>query len=156
MAKSRTRPGDVVEIPTSKGLAYALYTHWNKEFGYLIQVLENLHRVRPKNIQEIFHGPISIVTFFPLQTAMRMGMVAVVGNIQIPDRLSKFPIFRAGFVSPATGKVSDWWFWDGEKEWRVGKITDKQKEMPIRAIWNDTMLIHRIESGWRSEKDVNT
>jgi hypothetical protein len=63
-------------------------------------------------------------------------------------------VFRAGVVDPAVGKVVDWWLWDGEKEWRVGSISDEQRKLPIRGCWNDTMLIKRIEEGWLPENDA--
>jgi len=41
----RVKIGDIIEIPTSKGLAYAQYTHNHKQrphFGALIRVLDGL------------------------------------------------------------------------------------------------------------------
>ena len=46
-----------------------------------------------------------------------------------------------------------WWLWDGEKEWQIGSITNEQRKLPIRQIWNDTMLIARLEQEWRPETD---
>ena len=56
-------------------------------------------------------------------------------------------------VDPQTGKVAIWWLWDGEKEWRVGSLDAKQRKLPIRSVWNDTMLIERIDAGWTAESD---
>jgi hypothetical protein len=50
-------------------------------------------------------------------------------------------------IFSAEGRNQVWWFWDGEKGWKVGKITAVQRKMPIRGIWNDTLVIENIESG---------
>ena len=65
-----------------------------------------------------------------------------------PSENKAFPVFRDGIADPRTEKVAVWWFWDGEKEWRVGKITPEQRKMPIRSLWNCKMLVERIEEGW--------
>ena len=62
-------------------------------------------------------------------------------------------LVRGGVIDPSTRKVKVWWLWDGEKEWRVGEITAEQRGLPIRGVWNDTLLIERIESGWTPETD---
>jgi hypothetical protein len=51
-------------------------------------------------------------------------------------------------VDPTTGQVTVWWLWDGSREWRVGSLAADQKKLPVRGIWNDTLLVERIESGW--------
>jgi hypothetical protein len=61
-------------------------------------------------------------------------------------------VSRGGTPDPKTKKVAVWWFWE-EKEWKVGELTSEQRKMPIRGIWNDTMLVHRIEIGWTPATD---
>jgi len=82
-----------------------------------------------------------------------MGLVSNVGNISVPANLLEFPVFRAGIADSTTGNARDWWLWDGENEWKVGKTTDQQRKDPIRGVWNDTMLRERIESRWTPETD---
>ncbi|WP_233212723.1 hypothetical protein [Collimonas sp. PA-H2] len=62
-------------------------------------------------------------------------------NCAIPEHSRNTPVFRAGVVDPATNKVETWWFWDGDKEWKVGAITEEQRKLPIRGSWNDTLLV---------------
>jgi hypothetical protein len=71
----RTRIGDVVEIPTAKGLAYAQYTHYHKdpsEFGELIRVLQGFYEKRPsrEELEEIVKKPHRFVIFFPIKYAV--------------------------------------------------------------------------------------
>lgn len=147
--------GDLVEISTPRGLAYAQYINSHKKYGALLRVFSGLHDRRLEHVK-FATGEVQFVCFFPLQAAVNREIVTVVGNELVPDEASAFPTFRAGVIDPATGKVAVWWFWDGEKEWRVGTLTPEQRSMPIRGVWNDTMLIERIVSGWRPETDPTT
>ncbi len=63
------------------------------------------------------------------------------------------PTFRTGVINPKTGKVDVWWLWDGNREWKIGAISEEQRKFPIRGSWNDTLFIERIEEGWLPEKD---
>lgn len=90
---------------------------------------------------------------FPVAAALKQGIVRKVVHCSIPEHACEPPLFRAGVVDPSTGKVETWWLWDGEKEWRVGAITEDQRRLPIRGSWNDTLRVKRIEEGWLPEKD---
>ena len=74
-------------------------------------------------------------TFFPLGAAVNRSIVSVVGNAPIPEKQKQFPLFRTGVADPKTKKVGIWWLWDGEN------------------VWNDTLLVERIETGWTPETD---
>jgi len=155
MAKPKI--GDIIEIPTSMGLAYAIYTHEHEQppkFGALLRVFDRLYPSRPDSLENVISDRVRFSTFFPLTAAIRQGIFEVVGNVSVPIELLEFPIFRDGIADPKTKKVKVWWLWDGEKETRVGNLTQEQRFYPIRAIWNDTMLVHRIESNWRPEDEV--
>ena len=50
MGRVRKKIGDVIEIPTSKGLAYVQYTHYHQAppvYGSLIRVLKGFYKARP-------------------------------------------------------------------------------------------------------------
>ena len=151
----RIKLGDIFEIATPKGLAYAQYTHKHKEFGELVRVFNGQHTVRPNDLRNVM-AEVQFLCFFPLQTAVNRDLVTIAGNAPIPKEAAEFPTFRSGIVDPTTGKVEQWWFWDGEKAWRVGTLTPKQRKMPIRGIWNDTLIIERIVDGWTAENDPRT
>lgn len=153
---SRIKLGDVVEIPTPKGLAYAQYINKHGKYGALLRVFSKTHRQRQLDLDTIVAGDVQFMCFFPLQAAVGKGIVTIVGNAPIPAETSEFPVFRAGVVDPATGKVAVWWLWDGKKEWRVGTLTLEQRRLPIRGVWNDTILVERVVSNWRPEIDPTT
>lgn len=151
----RVRPGDVVEIQTRAGLAYVQYTHEHETFGALVRVLPGFHRSRPSDFGPTVRQKERFTVFFPLQAAISRGIVQIAGHEDVPDHARDFPLFRAaGNVDFRTGRVLDWWLWDGEREWRVGQLTPEQWQLPAREIWNDTMLVHRIEAGWTPDQDM--
>jgi hypothetical protein len=144
----RLKLGDIIEIPTRKGLAFAQYTHHHPQFGWLIRVLPGFYPDRPPSLRQVVDQPARFSIFFPLAAAVNQGLFAKVGNEPIPERDRPFPIFRE--VMPGT-KV--WWLWDGERSWRVGDLTEEQRKMPLRWIVNHKALLDMIESGWTPERE---
>jgi len=150
----KVKIGDIIEIRTSKGLAYAIYTDRRTMYGALIRTFDRLYESRPEVIAEVLANPVGIVTFFPLQAAVNRRLVEVVGNVPVPDHLKAFPVFRiGGLPDPQTMKIKSWSLWDGENERHVDRLSPEQRRLPILGVWNDTILIDRIESGWRPEMD---
>lgn len=149
----RAQPGDIIEVSTAKGLAYVQYTHQHPTHGGLIRVFDAVFESRPSGFAEIVKGPVRFSTFFPVRAAVHRGIFKVVGHEVIAPQNAAFPIFRIGIEDPKSKKVALWWFWDGEREWAVGQITSEQRKMPLRAVWNATMLIERIETGWTPQDD---
>ena len=145
--------GDILEIATDKGRAYAQYTHENKLMGGLIRVFDAIHDSRQTDIADLVRGTVRFSTFLPVRQVVKQKIFLVVGNADITPENQMFPLFRAGAVNPKTRKVDQWWLWDGEKEWPIGSLTAEQRRLPIRGCWNDTFLIDRIEEGWTPEKD---
>lgn len=153
----RTRPqvGDVVEIPTPLGFAYAHYTHKHEKpprYGALLRVLPGFYQSRPSEFVSIVQREPQFITFFPLGAACNSGIVFVVANEAIPPAAQAFPIFRASARTPQG--YGPWWLWDGEKEWKVGNLKPEMKRYPIRGVVNDTLLVERIVQGWRHEHDA--
>lgn len=147
------RYGDVYSINASRGKAYLHYVCKMPPMGTLIRVLPGIHSEPPKVMGDLVAEWTNFWIFFPISAAENKGIIERVANFALPEHSKTPPLFRAGNRDPLTGKVVDWWFWDGEKEWRVGAITEDQRKLPIRGAWNDTMLIKRIEEGWLPEKD---
>lgn len=150
---AKIKIGDVVEIKTSKGLAYAQYTHKHKQYGALLRVFDGFYSHRPTIFTDIVNVRPKFSCFFPLTAAVDRNIVSIAGNVNVSNDMQVFPTFRAGVVDPSTKKVATWWLWDGEEEWRIGSLSENQRQLPIRGVWNDTFLIERIESGWTPETD---
>lgn len=150
----RATPGDVFEIATKRGLAYAQFTHRHPQYSQLIRVLRGVFDTRPDDLSALVSADAAFVTFFPLDGASKKGVVELVAHYPIPPEALAFPVFRTGIPDRTTRKVATWWFWDGEKEWMVGSITEAQRSMPIRAILTLPTLVDRIEAGWTPARDL--
>lgn len=154
MAK-RAKIGDLVEINTGVRLAYAQYTHRHPTLGALLRVFEGFYSERPEIADTILEHPVQFSAFFPLDYAIRKNIVQVAfAEHDIPAPLKRFPIFRTGMPSPETRKIEHWYTWDGESTHEIGRLSPEQARLPIRGTWNDTLLIERIEQGWRPEWQV--
>lgn len=149
----RKKIGDVIEILTSKGLAYVQYTHEHTKlpkWGSLIRILQGFYDIRPsqKELVELVKKPHRFRTFCPVYYGINTGDWKLVGNFPVPEFAQKFPIFKLSTALPGEDPLEKtWWLWDGEKEWKVGKLSlEEQKKYPLQKICNDTALIENIET----------
>jgi hypothetical protein len=146
----RPKIGDIIEIPTVRGLAYAQFMHKHPIYGALLRVIEGFHSLRPA-VQSVAQLPTQFVAFFPLGAAVSRRIFEIVGNEPVPLESREFPIFRSGTPDPNTKRVQTWWLWDGTNDWRVSELSPEQRKYPILGTWNDTLLIERIVQQWRHE-----
>lgn len=151
---NKPRIGDIMEIPTSKGLAYAQFTHNHREYGELMRVFDALFVERP-DLSAVVNSPVRFMAFFPLGPAVRRGIFKIVGNQAVAPQNLAFPLFRSKGLEDLTTGQAPWWLWDGEAEWKIGALAPEQKKLPIRGVWNDTLLIERIEQGWTADHDTS-
>ena len=91
--------------------------------------------------------------FCALTFALKDGICEVVGNVPVPEDARVLPLFRTTNNLGADMRAKEWWFWDGEKSWFVGKIRPTQRQMPLREIVTGVLFRERIEVGWRPATD---
>jgi hypothetical protein len=151
----KAKIGDIIEIPTSKGLAYAQYTHKHEKYGTLIRVFDGIFKSRPLDFTELTKKRHKYFMFSPIQPPINKGSFFIVGNTGIPEEARKFPIFRSG-LPDRNGKIEKWWLFDGNKDWWVGKLTPELRALPLEGIFTETALVYAIENGWTPETDINT
>lgn len=154
MAK-RAKIGDIIEIKISVGYAYMQYTQKDSMKGALIRVFKGTYKDPLENLSILEDKEIQFITFFPLQYAIKEGIVKVVGNMELREEFKKFPIFKNMLGQDLkTNKAKSWNLWDGEKIIGIIKppLTQEQKMLPISGTINDTMLIERIENEWTADK----
>lgn len=148
--------GDVIEIQTPKGLAYAQYTHENPEYGSLIRVLPGTHPSRPTNLTALVEQRERSYCFYSLPSLVREGAVEIVGHEAVPVWAQPFPLFRAwGLDFTKEGVISaSWYLWDGEHEWRADALTPDQANLSIVSVWGHAFLVERIVQGWEPKDDL--
>jgi hypothetical protein len=156
-AKSKRGPmtkiGDLIEIKSKCGLTYAIYTHRNKLMRDLIQIFDQTLQTRPSDLADLLPLPIRFCTFTHMPALVRSGVVSKIGNLGVPEHLQAFPLFRCEVRNFSTGKVFAWWLWDGQKEWKIGKLSSKQRKLPIRSAPSLDLLLQWLDTGWRPELD---
>jgi len=151
MAK-RIKLGDMLQVLTSEGVAYAQVTHKHPEFGFLIRIFQGFYSQQPKNFSAVVVGEVQFSAFFVAQAAVNQGLVSVVANVEVPEALKSFPIFRAR-SGGAGGSI---WLWDGTKHFRLErKLTADELKYPTDGIISAPLLVERIENGYRAELDEN-
>ncbi len=156
------RIGDVVEIATPQGFAYAQLTHDIPLEGELLRILPGLYASRPTDLAALVQQRERYVSFYPLRLALRSHYVTVVGGCEVPEvaivgpfaipaRNRPVPLFRAiggPGRHPVTGKINCWWLWDEERRWRVEGLTEKQRDLPVDGTPSHPDFIDNIVSGW--------
>jgi hypothetical protein len=156
--RKRPRIGDVIEIPTPSGLAYAHFTHRHDvppRYGAMIRVLPGLAPERPSDFAELVTRPLAFITFYPVGAACLQGLVRVVAHEPLPPSSQGFPTFRVAHRDLTGKNVGPWFLWDGSREWKVGELSaDELRSYPPRGVWNHTLLVERILAGWTHEQDA--
>jgi hypothetical protein len=149
---SRLEPGAVFEVRTPIGLAYGQVTHVHEQWGALCRMFKGFHDARP-DLSRIVDSKVQFKTFFPLKQAIRARIASLVGHSEVPSTDRRFPLFRAPGPTDRQGLIHGWWLWDGDREWKIQRLSPEQRRLPIREVINDTLLIERLQSGWAPEVD---
>ncbi|QFS83596.1 hypothetical protein FIU97_12210 [Roseivivax sp. THAF40] len=140
-------PGDVVEIHTGKGLAYAQITHNHGSYPSVVRALGGLFDTRPSDLAALVAGDSLFVAMIPLGSAMeRVGRsCAVVANIEVPDAQKAFPTFRMP-IRDKKGEIVYWWFWDGRGLSYDVELDAQQESLPMREVMTGARFIERLET----------
>ena len=147
MAK-KVKLGDILQVLTSKGVAYAQVTHRHPEYGFLIRIYPGFYNERPTDFLPVVAHEPSFSAFFPVQTAVNQGLVCVVANTPVPEQLQLFPTFRAR----AGGPGGSLWLWDGDEEYRLDRaFSPQEQKYPTRGIISAPLLVERIEKNYRTQ-----
>jgi hypothetical protein len=150
MAK-RIAIGDVIQINTSEGMAYAQVTHKHSRYGHLLRVFEGVFGSRPNELEEVVSTEVLFSTFFPVQKATSDGLLMVAGNWGVASKNLAFPVFR-GSARDKEGSRGPWWLWDGEREVMLTRgLTSEEERYPVRGIISFPLLVERAENGYRAE-----
>ena len=148
------RLGNVYELKTGRGLAYLQHTYEHPEYGSLIRVLPGLHESRPRDLSEVTKAKELYFVFFPVKAAARMRIVERVETCGIPQGSEKPAVMRRPGARAQDGRVKTWFINNGKSETLVTHLNEDQRDLSIMAIWNDTLLISRIESEWQPSHEV--
>ncbi len=161
--RKRPRIGDVIEIATPKGFAYAQFTHDHPIRGEVLRILPGLYATRPADLAALVQQRERYVTFYGLRSILmdnevtvvggrEVLEVAIVGLFPVPARNRPFPLFRSpGGDIQDNGEFPFWTLWDGwdgETAQRVERLTESQRDLPLSGNPSHPLFIDRIVTGW--------
>ena len=97
-AQARIRPrfGDIIEINTAKGFAYALYTHKHTDpprWGSVLRIIPGVFLTRPEAFQRLIELEPQFITFFPLGAACNRHIVRIVDSVMFQKTQRHFRRF---------------------------------------------------------------
>ena len=142
--------GDVFEVNTSKGKAYIHYVCNDKEIGELIRVLPGLFTEDLINLEELVSLKERYCVYFPLSFGYKKGLIKRVDNFSIekyekPQFMRSEHNIRGEFLGWHIVSTDSW-----ERK-LVKELTEEQKKYSPWGVWNDTLLIERLENDWKLE-----
>jgi hypothetical protein len=144
----RVRIGDVVEIRGQKGSYFAHYVLRQPGWGPLLWFFGKPWPDAPDDLRLTVSGVPTLIAFFPLAgSAGKLEFVRIAGNIPVPPDRAKLPLFKNGVEDPATGRVENWWLWDGEREWLVGRLSREQENLPQLQAINVAYFLELLGDG---------
>ena len=73
------------------------------------------------------------------------------GNFPVPEFAQKFPVFKNSMsLTKKEPEEEVWSLWDGDKSWKVGKLSlEEQKKYPMKKLCDVKALARNIETGKR-------
>jgi hypothetical protein len=145
--------GDVVEIVSKRGFAYAQYTQHHPEWNAVLRVFDRVFGERPSDWAMVVSLPVRFIVQFPLRSAVRQKAISVVGHAPVTPKNLDFPIFRRGMADPATGKVHRWWLWHGEGDYAPNLPLDKMRALSDHRSVDIEFLEHLIDSDWSPQRE---
>ena len=153
LQRKTVKVGDVFQILTSEGVCYGQVIHSHPEWKFVIAIFREFFSKEPKDFSSVVSQDPQIITTFLIQHAIRQGLFRLITNVPVSEKLQKFPIFRA--TNNLKGDDTLWFFWDGEKEWRIKRpLTAEEKKYPKGpSLPSAPLLIERIQKNYRVERD---
>jgi hypothetical protein len=148
----RPKPGDIFEVVVNTERRYVQVTHIHPEFGPLVRVISGSWS-SPPDLDALAQAPTEFVCFVRLGSRNPPHHLKYFGSYAVHADARDFPMFRSG-LSGRDKKVHVWWLWDGVKSWKIGALKPEQRDFPIRGIWDEEMLVERLENGWSPRSDI--
>ena len=149
--------GDIIEIPTIKGFAYALYTHddLRKYYDEMIRVLPGFFSTRPECFDFLVQEGEQFTTFTSIRLGLRYNQAEIVGNVAIPEWAKARPRFKAGSFPMPDGSCDPWWILNehGLNSTCVGKLTPEFQNLPLEQLDQISCVDKKKVLGWTNSED---
>lgn len=142
--------GDIFEIDTSRGKAYLHYIYRGSDRIELIRVLRGLYPDSLPDLEQLANTTEAFMVFFPLAAAARRKIVRRIDSFSAHG-FSKPKYMRT--THNIRGEFLGWFIVDTDtlKLELVKLLSPDQVQLSPWGVWNDTLLIERLENGWTLE-----
>lgn len=149
----RIKLGDVFKIETQKGNIYLQFADYKKGDCELVRVLEIEQGEDNEQVEYEIGKKELFLVHFPLKVAYKQGIIRFIENFNLP---SSFEVPKK-MRSPYTDKDGNILYWhivdcDTLEREKVYCLSEEQKKLSPWGMWNDTLLIERLNEGWSLEK----
>jgi hypothetical protein len=161
MTKKKASVGDIVEIKTPVGFAYAQYTHPSGTTGELVRVLPGLYRNRPSDLAQMARQKEIYFVFYILNYALRADQAEIVSNQPVPEWAKSHPAMRHSAAIDETGKTIRWriisaasrlTLEDLQRTPVLTQLTPEQEKLSIHEIWPHAVMVKQLARGWTPER----
>lgn len=143
----RARIGDVIEIKTPNGLAYAIFVGTHPIYNDSIFVLNGLHKERPGDFSKATSGT-GYYAFYPLRSSVARGLTECVHTMPLPPGIEVPKKLRRAGVRSQSGQILTWVLEGDGPEVLRKELTATEKELPIALVWGHESLVSRLAIQW--------
>lgn len=160
MASRKPKIGDVAEIKTHHGLAYAQYTLDGNGSGEIVRVLPGLYNSRPDLESLVLQRELYFV-FYTLAFAIRKREAEIVCNLPVPEWAESEPLMRHASGRTRQGKITGWRIVPALSPLTVDflirtpilrELTQEQERLSIHHIWPHPVMVKELARGWTPER----
>lgn len=154
MSKKLIEVGDIFELRTNRGYAYmqCLRIPINKRRELeLIRVYLKVHPNKETKLSMIQDNDFFYLNF-GLQFAYNRKIVEKIGKVSIEPDFTPPRFFRTENMFGEGWQIIDSTNWMRET---ISDLTSEQMKLSPWGMWNDTLLIERLDEGWNLENWSN-
>ncbi|MCA9039234.1 MAG: hypothetical protein KDA65_02690 [Planctomycetaceae bacterium] len=146
--RKRPQIGDVIEIPTPEGIAYAWYTHKNEKWGEFIQIFKGLYPEPQSDLSNVLCQPLPYGTFYDLTWSIKQTEVRIVENVPLTEEQVKLPLFKKANCELRSWKALSWSLWDGKDYQNLDYLAPEYYDLPCLEIPSYLAIVEHIVQGW--------
>lgn len=138
-------PGDILEIDTPRGPAYAQVTHNHPAYPEVVRILSGPRDDRPDDLEALAAAQTLFTALAPMGVAVEASSERVrrIGTAAIPAQCRRFPTFRIA-IRDRYGDVIYWWLWDGDGLRYDIHLSEIEAAYPMRETLSLDGLIDRL------------
>lgn len=150
--QGRAKPGDVLEVKSSRGHSYVQYVGKHPEYGDVIRVLPGCFNKPQHDFGSLVEST-GYIAFYPARAAISQGLARIRNSFPLPSGIEVPRHLRRAGARERDGKVRTWIIEQDEQEIMREQLTESERQLPIAAIWSHDVLTLSIFEGWHPSQE---